>query len=133
VDLGLTLRTTAIGVAAALLLTGGCSDDGSTAFCDRVAAVRRLESLGQDAIDVDDLRDLRRELAGIEAEPALRADVDTMIAIVDLVIDRFGDVDLEHPTARQLERLQAAQQELESRLLDAEVALAHIHDAAAAC
>jgi hypothetical protein len=132
-EVGLTLRTGTAAITSVLLLAAGCSGDGSAAFCDRVAVIRRLESLGQESIDVVALRDLRRELAGINAEAALQNDVDTMIGVVDFIIDRYGGIDLEHPTAEEVAKLQVAQHELDSRILDAEIALTRLRDAAAAC
>ncbi len=120
-------------VAALVLLAGGCNDSGGGDFCDRVGALGDLDDLGRSGIDVDAFRETRDRLADLDPPPELAPDVDALVALYDVVIDRFGELDLRDPTPEQLAELQVAQQELEARIIAADASLARIRDATVDC
>jgi hypothetical protein len=130
------LPTRAAGIVVALLLGGlpACSgaDKGGATFCDRVGSLP-FDELGRSGINVAKFRAARDALAGLHPPAELQADVRVLVALYDLVIDRFGGIDLVHPDAKELAAVASAQQELEAQLIANEGSLTRIRDAVAAC
>jgi hypothetical protein len=121
-------------VVAVVLVAGGCSGGADSGqLCDHLVAVRSISSLGQGAVDVAAFKEVRRELAKVKQPAALRGDVDALIGLLDLVIDRFGDIDLANPSGADLAKLQVAQQELETKVFAADASLQRVRAAADAC
>jgi hypothetical protein len=120
-------------VVAFVLLAGACSDSDGGEFCDQVSALGDLDELGRSGVDGDAFRDVRDRLADLDPPPELAPDVDALVALYDLVIERFGELDLREPTAEQLAELQVVQQELEAGLLAADASLARMREATADC